>query len=218
MRALMQSLPLYKQVYEEIKTSILRGEFKPGDKISVNKLAEEFQISRTPLREALRQLQKEQLLEQDQSGSKIAQISEKDFNELCTCRLVLEKELIKDVISNIKEENITEAEKLIEMAELSLKKEDQIEFLEYNSNFHEILIDACTNERLKDLLNQVRAKLLLYRANVIQRAGEGTEILAEHHAILKAVKERHTENAVKTIESHLTNDQIRGKKVLEDKN
>ncbi|RSL34037.1 GntR family transcriptional regulator [Salibacterium salarium] len=214
MKPLMQSAPLYKQVYEEIKTSILRGDFKQGDKISVNKLAEEFEISRTPLRESLRQLQKEGLLEQDQSGTKIAQITETDFNELCTCRLILERELIKEVTLIIEEEQINEAEKMIELAKNSLNKDLQMEILEYNSKFHKILINACNNNRLKDLLDQVRAKLLLYRANVVYKLEQTAEILEEHSTILKAIKERNVEKAVIAVDTHLSNDQVRGQKVF----
>lgn len=207
--------PLYQQVYNQIRKSILSGNLKPDTKLSVVKLADELQISRTPLREALRQLQSEGLLEQDRMGSRVVRITPEDYEELCICRLVLEKEIIREVVSSIEEEKIKEAEQYIQKAKEYLTS-DQLKFLECNSAFHEVLISSCSNRRLKELLDTTRAKLLLYRANVVHNSRQNAEIIDEHEMILKAVQERNVNKALEAISTHLDNDRVRGDKVLRE--
>ena len=92
---LTRNVPLYQQAYQEIKREILTGKIKPGTKLSENVLAEQYKVSRTPLREAIRQLQIEGLLISDGVSTTVVELSVKDFEELCYCRLVLEKEVVK---------------------------------------------------------------------------------------------------------------------------
>ena len=82
---------LYEQVYTALRSSILAGDFAPGSRLIETQLTEWLNVSRTPLREALRQLQKEGLVTTDTSGLQVATISATDAIELYDCRLVLEK-------------------------------------------------------------------------------------------------------------------------------
>lgn len=203
--------PLYKQVYERVKESILTGELKPGEKIVVTKLAEQYKISRTPLREALRQLQKEGLLVQTNQETRVVSIDVKDFEELCLCRKVLEQQIMSMIVDEISDEKIAEAEKIILEASEAGKNGDFLKFLDLNSKFHDLLIYTCKNKRLIQLLEQVRSLLLIYRVNVVRAQEYNHEITQDHLELIEALKQRDKERAVQIIGEHVESDLRRGK-------
>lgn len=219
MKKLMLSQPLYQQAYEVIKESILSGGIKPGSRIVTTKLSEQYQISRTPLREALRQLQKDGLLIQDNLGATVVKLRREDFQELYYCRLILEKEMIKLAVHHITDEQLADAENILYKCEKIIEEtpseERQMDILKLNTQFHETLTNACLNKRLIQILDQVRNLLLLYRANILKYPENDKNIVNEHRKILSAVKTRDEEKAASVIETHLRNDQSRGEKVFD---
>ncbi len=202
--------PLYKQVYDRVKESILTGKLKPGTKIVVTRLAEEYEISRTPLREALRQLQKEGLLIQDHQELRVVSIEVEDFKQLCLCRAVLEKQIMSMIVDKISVKKIAEAEKIIQQASQAGESGNYLKFIELNSKFHHTLIHTCPNKRLVQLLTQVQALLLIYRASVIMTNEYNHEITRDHMELIDAIKKRDKEKAVATIEAHVYKDLNRG--------
>lgn len=213
---IVQAKPLYEQVYEKVKESILSGDMKPGEKIIVVKLAEQLKISRTPLREALRQLLKEGLVNIDKNGTvTVIELDKDDFEELCFCRLVLEKQIIALVVKHITEAQLADVDRILDKTDQSIENGNHLETLNLNAKFHKRLISACPNKRLIQLLDQVRSLLLLYRANIHKDAAHNKEIAREHREIFEAVKARDVQKAVHVIENHLNNDHIRGRKMFE---
>lgn len=219
MSIIKQSQPLYQQVYEQVKKLILIGEITPGSRIIVSKLAEEYKISRTPLREALRQLENEGLLIQDNTGTTVIKLDQIDFEELCSCRLLLEKEIINIAVYKISDANLNKAEEIINKSEQVIKDDDENvkDFLELNTKFHEIIINSINNKRLIQLLNQTRSLLLLYRAKIARDFDHKYQIVNEHRMILGALRERNKQKAISVIEEHLINDQKRGSVFFEKK-
>ena len=214
---LTRNVPLYQQAYQEIKREILTGKIKPGTKLSENVLAEQYKVSRTPLREAIRQLQIEGLLISDGVSTTVVELSVKDFEELCYCRLVLEKEVVKLSIKNITDEDIAVMERFLEQAESELNGDSDINYLEvlqYNTQFHDHIIKCCGNHRLVQLLEQTRLLLLLYRANALVSAPNNRDFVNEHRGILEAIKNRDIDKAIVAIEEHLKGDLERGKRFL----
>ncbi|HEX6923209.1 MAG TPA: GntR family transcriptional regulator [Bacillales bacterium] len=222
MKQLTMSQPLYQQAYEEIKELILTGRISPGSRITVTKLAEHYQISRTPLREALRQLQKEGLLIQDNLGSTVVELNKKDFEELYFCRTILEKEIIQLVVKDISDEKLKRAEKILTeteelLIEEPLEEDKELELLKLNTKFHETLTDSCSNKLLIEMLGQVRNLLLLYRAKILKYSEYNKAIIEEHRDILNAIKGGDSKKAMEVIETHLKRDLVRGIKVFEDR-
>jgi DNA-binding GntR family transcriptional regulator len=214
LKAVIQSQPLYQQTYEAIKEAILKGEIKSGSKIVATKLCEQFGVGRTPLREALRQLTNEGLLVQDQTFLRVVSLDQRDFEELLYCRLLLEKDIIRLAVPNISERQIEEAEAFLRLSEEAYRNKVNHEVLEYNTKFHEVLINACPNQRLVELMKQTRFMLLLYRANILHYHYYNNNIFVEHRNILEAIKERNVEKAVQMVEYHLLQDLNRGKEII----
>ncbi|SEN25126.1 DNA-binding transcriptional regulator, GntR family [Mesobacillus persicus] len=205
--------PLYQQAYKELKRLIVTGKLQPGEKVIMSKLAEQYEISRTPLREALRQLQSEGLIIQDHTTMKIVEINKHDFLDLYQTRIVLEKEVIKSIVGLIPEEDFPKIESILLESEKAIQEEDPYKILEANTQFHECLMNYCPNVRMIQLLNYVRSLLLIYRANINKKAKNNMDIYHEHRSIFEAVKTRDVEKSIQCIETHMLNDQKRG---LED--
>lgn len=205
--------PLYQQAYKELKRLIVTGKLQPGEKVIMSKLAEQYEISRTPLREALRQLQSEGLIIQDHTTMRIVEINKHDFLDLYQARIVLEKEIMKSIVSVIPEEDFPKIESILLESDKAIQGDDPYKILEVNTQFHECLMNYCPNARMIQLLNYVRSLLLIYRANINKKAKNNIEIHHEHKEIFEAIKVRDVEKSIQLIEAHMLNDQNRG---LED--
>ncbi|OHX50250.1 GntR family transcriptional regulator [Cytobacillus oceanisediminis] len=208
--------PLYQQIYDIIKKSILSGQLKPGEKVNVSHLAEKYNISRTPLREALRQLQIEGLLVQDQLGLSIVKLDETDFKDLYETRIMLEPQIMGLVLKAITEEQLNSIEEILERAEDAFLEGNHLHLLEWNAKFHDRLLDASPNRRAVHLLQQVRSFLLLYRANILKNNEHNREILKEHSQILHALKARDEIAFYQSAENHLRNDLERGMNMIRE--
>ncbi|AND40162.1 MULTISPECIES: GntR family transcriptional regulator [Cytobacillus] len=206
--------PLYQQIYDIIKKSILSGQLKPGEKVNVSHLAEKYNISRTPLREALRQLQIEGLLVQDQLGLSIVILDETDFKDLYETRIMLEPQIMGLVLKAITEEQLNCIEEILERAEDAFLEGNHLLLLEWNAKFHDRLLDASPNRRAVHLLKQVRSFLLLYRANILKNNEHNREILKEHSQILHALKARDEIAVYQSAANHLRNDLERGMNMI----
>jgi DNA-binding GntR family transcriptional regulator len=214
LKGLYQSQPLYEQAYDAIKKGILKGDLKAGSKIVATKLAEEYQISRTPLREALRQLTKEGLLIQSNMGATVVTLDHNDYEDLLHCRLILEQEIIRLAIPHISSNELKEAEDMLRKSEQTLISGDNINTLQYNTRFHQILIEACPNTRMVNIIQDVRSLLLIYRANILKSSDYSYEIITEHREILESIINKDVELAVEKVKSHILNDKRRGQDTL----
>ncbi|WP_052948681.1 GntR family transcriptional regulator [Mesobacillus campisalis] len=202
--------PLYQQAYRELKQLILTGQLQPGEKVIMSKLAELYKISRTPLREALRQLQTEGLIIQDHTCMRIVTINKGDFLDLFQSRMVLEKAVIELIIDKIPDEDFPMIEEVLAQTEKAIEQGDPYQILELNTQFHEKLLNYCPNQIMIQLLNHVRSLLLLYRATINKKTKNNYEIVYEHKEILSALKSRDLEKALRMMEVHMENDQKRG--------
>ncbi|WP_246476505.1 GntR family transcriptional regulator [Salicibibacter cibi] len=215
MQDLVFSQPLYQQLYESLKKSILTGEFQSGSKIIVTKLAAEYNISRTPMREALRQLQNEGLLVQDGPGLRVIELNIDDFKDLYDCRVALEKEVMKAVTNVADQELINRVEKLLDEADQALGNREYLQLLQLNTDFHDTLLKACPNKRAIQFVQQVRSLLLIYRAKILYNYDSNKEIINEHRQILESLKKGDVQDVIKQVESHLNNDVERGREVID---
>lgn len=213
---LMISQPLYQQVYENIKKSILSGKLEAGEKIIVTKLAEEFSISRTPLREALRQLENEGLLINKESGLHVIELDVQDFKELYQCRIILEKEVMRMIVHKISETQLDEVKVLLEKADEALETQDYLRLLELNTLFHEKLLESSPNKRAVELIQRTREFLLVYRAKMVRNDRSNTGINKEHRQIFEALLERSEEKVLQIVEMHLRNDEKRGLEIFQN--
>lgn len=197
---------LYKEVYEFIKNSIVHGNFAPGEKLKEIKLAEMLNISRTPVREALRKLETEGLVEiYPSQGAQVANLNKKTMTNLYECRAVMEGLAAKKAALQISNNELDLLEESILLARQYQLRNDLKKVVEKNTMFHETVMKASQNASLIQMMEQVRAQILRYRM-IMFNIGFRPRFLDEHLAIYHAIKNRKPDLAESLMKQHIIDD------------
>jgi DNA-binding GntR family transcriptional regulator len=200
---------LQEQAYQALRTAILSGELEPGQRLVEIHLAEKLQVSRTPIREAIRLLQQENLVTLEPSGGvRVATFSSADAVQLYDCRIGLEQLSVVDACHHATETQLKELESMLEQAErLVTGKPTRLSCfrqLDLDYRFHRLLAQSSGNPWLVLLLDQVFDKMLLLRIQTTKNNPMVLDIRMEHRAIYEAVRSRNPEVAARAIVNHLT--------------
>jgi DNA-binding GntR family transcriptional regulator len=189
-------------VYERVRTAILDGELAPGAVMSQVALAEDLGVSRTPLREALRMLQSERLVEAEPNRRvRVAQMSPDDLEELCVVRVTLEAEALRLAVPLMTSEDFARLEGyMAEMAHYAQAK-DYRRWVNPHKRFHRALTEHA-GERVNDLLDQLFDHAERYRRLHIGH-GPSAWATAGHREILDACKEGDRDRSAGLLASHL---------------
>jgi DNA-binding GntR family transcriptional regulator len=190
-----------EDVYARVRAAILDGELAPGAVMSQVALAEELGISRTPLREALRMLQSERLVEAEPNRRvRVAPITPADLEELCIVRITLEAEAMRLSVPLMTSEDIAHLEGyMAEMAHYA-EAEDYRRWTIPHRNFHRALT-AHAGDRINDLLGQLFDHAERYRRLHIGH-GPTPWVTAGHREILDAAKAGDREKSAGLLASH----------------
>lgn len=210
--------PYYLQFYNQLKKMIFNGTFKPGERINETQLAKSFGVSRSPIREAMRLLEKDGLLKaDDRNGFSITSLTAKDVDEIYKIRIPLEQLAVELVIDEADEEELTILEKQLEETEKAIHNgTEDTEIIRLNQKFHELLVDFSHNRHLKNLLEHVNA--LIHFCRILNYTGDhrAETILREHRRIFEEVKKKNKEAAKQHVLAHFNHDCEHLKHVLEE--
>ena len=195
---------LYEQVAERLRTRIFAHELEPGAWIDEQALAEEYGISRTPLREALKVLAAEGLVElRPRRGCYVAALSEQDLDEIFPLMALLEGRCAQDATRLATDIDIDRLKAIHAELELHAANGDADRFFDTNQRFHEALQDIAGNRWLRQLIEETRQFIKLTRRDSLNRDGRLKQSLAEHRAILAAISGRDAEAAGRLMHDHL---------------
>lgn len=208
LRSLTRAKSLQEQTYLAIRNSILSGEISPGERLIETQLAKKLQVSRTPVREAIKQLQRETLAIADNNGAiRVTTISVVDAEQLYDCRLALEVLAVTEVCKQATAAQIQNIElwvkKAEELSEQALTKDKISQMLEIDYQFHLAIVEASGNKWLVYLLDRVFDKMKLLRLQTTQYNPRVLEIRTEHRQVYDAISERNTKKASDLISQHL---------------
>jgi len=199
----------------QIRANIESLQLKPGSTVSENELAKELGISRTPVREALQELKKNNLIEiYPQRGITIAHIDIKLVEEMAFLRSVLEKAIVEELCGCITYEGLTELEKIIQLQEFYEKNKDTHKLYELDNEFHKAMFALCNKERLYSLMEAAQVHFNRLRTLSLYSVKEH-KIVNEHWAIFDAIKERNKLEAVDLIAAHLSRYKIDKNEIME---
>ena len=207
-----RSKSLHEQTYQALRTNILSGRLVPGDRLVETQLAQQLQVSRTPIREAMRQLQREGLIAGDANeGLRVTSISAEDAICLYDCRIGLEQISVAGACERITpaqlqtlENSILQAEALMQRSSSGLASDSiSTQLLDLDYQFHQTIAESSGNKWLVELLNQVFDKMTLLRLQTTRQNPKVLELRVEHHQIFEAIAQGDREVAVATIRSHL---------------
>ncbi len=182
---------LREKILETIREAILKGSLKPGEKVAEPELAERFGISRTPIREAFRQLESEGYLTViPRKGAVVASLSERDVEEFYAIKSVLEGYAARMAAASLTEKDVEKLEAINERLESLAREGDVKSFFRVHNDFHECFIRAAGNEKLLELISQLMLKFNRLRMASLSLPGRMEISVQEHRKIIEAFKNR----------------------------
>lgn len=191
-------------VYETLRQAIFEGQLKHGDRLVEKELGERLQVSRTPVREALRKLEVEGLVNRlPRKGLVVRGITADDIIEIYAIREALETTAIAFII-----ENITTGEKeklldLVERMEQLIELNDDQELLRLSKIFNDVMNNSSRMPRLISLINAQQEYVSRFRRMTMSNKSRKHEALQEHKEILMAVDQMDVQNAKELVIKHL---------------
>ncbi len=201
-------LPLRDVVFNTLRQAILRGELKPGERLMEIKLADKLGVSRTPIREAIRKLELEGLvLMIPRRGAVVAEITEKSLKDVLEVRKALEELSVELACERITQEDILRLKEAAKEFEKTLQSGDVTEYAEADVKFHDIIYFATENQRLIQLLYNLREQMYRYRVEYLKRGEVHEMLLSEHDYIIECIQNRDKERAKEAICTHIENQQ-----------
>ncbi len=199
-------LPLREVVFHTLRDAILRGELEPGEHLMEVQLANKLGVSRTPIREAIRQLQTEGLvIMTPRKGAVVAEITREDLTDVLEVRITLEKMAVALACENINQEEIARLKKCQQELENMLGNEKLTEIANKDEEFHDIIYEASGNKRLIQILNNLREQLYRYRIEYIKDEQKWVILVEEHNALIVAIENKDVDEAKKVIRKHIDN-------------
>jgi DNA-binding GntR family transcriptional regulator len=198
------------QIYESLKTRIISGGIEPGHRLYEVKLAASFQASRTPVREALRRLEQDNLVERLASGGvRVIAFDWQAIQDLFNLRAVLEMHAMDLACDRITTEQIA-ALKQIRAQEQGLQNSGDLDreylmkrILELNSSFHETIYQATGSKYLMKLITHLRGIMVGLRSMSIKAEWAWTQTWEEHNRLIGHLERGEKKAAIKLIKNHV---------------
>jgi DNA-binding GntR family transcriptional regulator len=195
---------LYQEVAELLRQRIFNRELTPGSWIDELKLAEEYGISRTPLREALKVLAAEGLVTMKvRRGAYVTEVSERDLTDVYHLLGLLESDAAGVVASQATDTQLKELQTLHRELEKSINQREK--FFQINERFHMRLLEIADNRWRDQMVADLRKVMKLNRHNSLLKNGRIEESLAEHQAIVNALLARDAKASSQAMQTHFNN-------------
>ena len=195
---------LYEEVAELLRQQIFNRALEPGSWIDELKIADEYGISRTPLREALKVLAAEGLVTMKvRRGAYVTEVNEKDLSDVYHLLSRLESDAAGVVAARATTDQLKELQDL--HAELEAAVDDRERFFAVNERFHMRVLEISDNRWRSQMVADLRKVMKLNRHNSLLKSGRIQESLAEHRAVMAALAARDADTTVQNMRAHFAN-------------
>lgn len=195
---------LYEQVAERLRSRIYAHDLAPGAWVDEQALAQEYGISRTPMREALKVLATEGLVQlKPRRGCYVTELSERDLDEIFPVMALLEGRCAFEAAQRASAADLANLDAIHERLEAHAADGDADRFFEANQAFHLAIQQQAGNRWLSQLINDTRKLMKLTRRDSLRLEGRLKQSLAEHRAILKAIHKHDANDAGRLMQNHL---------------
>lgn len=210
-------LPLRDVVFQTLREAILKGNIKPGERLMEIQLSQQLGVSRTPVREAIRMLELEGLVNMTpRKGAAVAAISEKSLRDVLEVRCALEELSVRLACERMSWEQFEKLRTANVKFAQAAEGEDITEIAKSDEAFHDIIYYSTDNDKLILLLNQLREQMYRYRVEHIKMKERRSLLIREHQEIIDALRERDSQTAVLVMRRHINNQEIQvGRKIKE---
>lgn len=190
-KSVEKHLTLRERILETIRDAIMSGALKPGEKVAEPELAARFGISRTPIREAFRQLESEGYLSVvPRKGALVASFSAKDVEEFYAIKSILEGYAARKACMQLSTREINKLEAINEKLREIAEEGDVRHFFKVHNSFHDLFIKGAGNEKLHDMIAQLLKKFQRLRMASLMKPGRMQLSVEEHEKIIEAFRKR----------------------------
>ena len=205
-------------IFERVREDILNGKYSNGDKIVEAKLAEELGVSRTPVREALKQLELDGLVESlPNRGVVVKGITDQDIVDIYTIRLATEAIAARWAVERMDDSEIEQLKEIYDLMEFYTFKEDVEKTFELNTKFHETMYRGTKSRYLEHVLKDFQLFIKSTRNESLKSEGRIDNALEEHKRILDAFIRRDADSAVDALVNHIINSKNNVSNLMEKK-
>ncbi|MCI9462427.1 MAG: GntR family transcriptional regulator [Lachnospiraceae bacterium] len=197
---------LHGRVFQKIREDILSGKYKEHEELKEVAIGEELGVSRTPVREAFRQLELEGLIQMiPNKGAYVTGITAKDVEDIYMIRSLLEGLCARMATDKISKAQLEEMEENVYLAEFHADKGHMDQMAELDNRFHDILYEACDSKMLEHLLKDFHGYVLRVRRKTLSKNTRGRASNDEHRQIMEAIKAKDAEKAEELANRHIIN-------------
>ncbi len=195
-----------EQVYEYLKEEIVNGKIPEESRIVEEEYALKLNVSRTPLREAIRMLELEGLIEgREKGGVVVPKITKKDVEEVIKIRMALEAVIFEEIFEKVTEQDIKKLEKNINKVELIIQDEKEcLEVFKYFSEFNKTLYNIADLPRVVNLINNLNLYLKKFRKISIENGNRRLSAHKDHVKMVEFIKKNRKKEIVDLNKKHLT--------------
>ncbi|WP_319204230.1 GntR family transcriptional regulator [uncultured Ilyobacter sp.] len=202
---IQKNKPMRERVYEILKKMIIDGEISPEEKIVETEYAEKFQISRTPLREAIRMLELEGYVESHSKGGVIVKnCTKEDVEEIYKIRIALEGIILEEVIKKSSQSDIKKLENIIkETKKIMVENKNNDDVFKLFSKFNNTLYSIANMTRVEDLIRNMNLYLKRFRKMAVEDFDRKKQASDDHVELVNAIKEKDINKALEINKIHL---------------
>lgn len=200
-----KNISLADQVFERLETEILSGKYTPGDTLTELRLVSDLGVSRTPIREALRRLEQERLVEISQKGILILGVTHQDLVDILEIRIRVEGLAAYRCAQNITDEELETLRETIELQEFYVPRHDADRINTMDSKFHQLIYRFSGSTALYDALMPLHKKVLKYRRASVENEVRSSNSSQEHRAIFEAIAAHDAPLAESRMMAHIAN-------------
>ena len=194
------------RVFHKLREDILSGRYEEHEELKEMAISEEMGVSRTPVREAFRQLELEGLIQIiPNKGAYVTGITEQDVKDIYMIRSLLEGLCARWATEHISDAQMREMEENVYLSEFHAQKGQLEQLAELDNRFHEIMYEACDSKILERQLKDLHQYVLRVRKKTLAKADRGIKSNEEHKKIMEAIKAGNGELAEKLANAHMIN-------------
>ena len=195
-------------VFDRLENDILTGVYKKGDIITETEVSSALNVSRTPVREAMRRLEQEDLLKEIPKGHIVVGISTEDILDIYDIRIKIEGEVAKRCAENITESELNKMREAVELQEFYTLKNYADKLKGTDSVFHDLIYQNSGSDIYQSILSTLHRKVQLCRKTSFSGSERANEAVKEHREILTAIENRDGELAKELMTRHVKNAKI----------
>jgi DNA-binding GntR family transcriptional regulator len=211
LNAIGERKSLGEDVYDHLKQAIIDQDIEPGARLVENRIAQMLGISRTPLREALHKLEREDWIEKIPSGGfKVVTLTREDIEETFGIRSVLEAYAARLAAQKHRTSDLIPLEKVMTQFQECLEKKQTARLPEINTEFHDLLYAMSDSPRLIKMISQLQAQISRFRQIILKQTSFALESCQDHIDMLSAMKQRDADRVESLVRAHI----LKGKQAV----